>query len=160
MLVIADSSPIIALVNIGYVEVLPELFQHIAIPPTVADELARPARPEKVREFIRKLPSWLSIRKPSIVESIPNIHAGEREAISLARELHADLLLIDDDDGKKAARARNVAVTGTVGVLERAARQKLLNLEEAFDRLKKTDFWIRAAVLDERLKLYRNEHST
>lgn len=82
---------------------------------------------------------------------LQNIHPGEREAISLALELHATLLLIDEADGRKAALKRGLAATGTVGVLERAAEQGLLDLGEAFSRLKKTDFWIRHSLLDERL---------
>jgi predicted nucleic acid-binding protein len=51
MLVIADSSPLIVLVNIGHIGVLPKLFGEVVIPPAVASEIAAPARPEVVREF-------------------------------------------------------------------------------------------------------------
>lgn len=155
MLVVADSSPLIALVNIDSVAVLPRLFQQIVIPPKIAAELALPARPESVQSFIQNPPPWLVIRKPLNVEMIPDIHDGEREAISLAQELRAQLLLIDDKDGKRAARERDVPVTGTLGVIERAAQQGFLDLSDAFERLKRTDFWISDALLDERLKIYQ-----
>lgn len=38
-------------------------------------------------------------------------------------------------------------------MLERAADEKLLDLKDAFDRVKKTDFWIAHMLLDDRLKL-------
>ena len=71
----------------------------------------------------------------------------------LAQQLKADLLLIDDVRGRKAAGHRRIDFTGTIGVLELAADQGLLDLEDAFARLKNTDFWISPRLLDERLKL-------
>jgi len=56
MLVIADSSPLIALLNIGHVEVLPTLFGEVVIPPAVASEISAPSRPQAVREFAAALP--------------------------------------------------------------------------------------------------------
>jgi predicted nucleic acid-binding protein len=148
MLVIADSSPFVALVKIGNIEVLPKLFGAVVIPPAVADELANPKRPQSVQDFIGKRPQWLSIRKPSSVESIPNLDLGEREAISLARELKADLLLIDETDGVEAAIARHVPVTRTAAILRDAANRGLIDLKQAFERLKATNFRIKADVLN------------
>jgi predicted nucleic acid-binding protein len=52
MIVVADSSPLIVLVNIGHVQILPTLFQEVFIPPQIAAELADPKRPQGVRDFI------------------------------------------------------------------------------------------------------------
>jgi len=49
---------------------------------------------------------------------------------------------------------RNKNVTGTAGVLERAAAQGMLDLKDAFERLKATDFWISGRLLDQRLQLF------
>lgn len=154
MLVIADSSPLIVLINIGRAAILPQLFGDVIIPPQVLAELADAKRPPAVRSFVSPAPAWLKVRAPVAVESIPALHAGERAAISLAQELNADLLLIDEAQGRKAAVDRRIAITGTVGVLELAADHKLLDLADAFDRVKNTDFWISHALLDERLRLY------
>jgi hypothetical protein len=51
-------------------------------------------------------------------------------------ELHADLLLMDDREGVIAARRRGFRVAGTLPVLSMAARRGLLNLADAFERLK------------------------
>lgn len=160
MLVIADSSPLIVLVNIGHVEVLPKLFGHIVIPPAVAQELAFSSRPQAVRDFAATPPVWLRIERPSTVQPIPELHPGETEALSLALELHADLVLIDERRAYREAVARKLNAIGTVRVLERAAAEKLLNLGEAFDRLKKTDFWISQKLLDERLKLFQRQYGS
>ena len=94
MLVIADSSPLIALVNIGHVEVLPKLFGQVVIPPAVASEIFAASRPQAVRDFAAALPAWLTVQAPRSAEPIPELHPGESEALTLAIELHADLVLV------------------------------------------------------------------
>ena len=88
------------------------------------------------------------------MESLPNLHRGEIEAISLARQLQAKLVLIDERGAAAAARGLGLNVVGTVGVLERAAENGLLNLREAFLRLRRTDFWVAERLLNERLKVF------
>ena len=157
MLVIAGSSPLIVLVNIGHIQVLPKLFGEVVIPPAVASEIAAPARPQIVRDFAAALPAWLSVRAPTAVQQIPELHQGEKEALSLAMELHADLVLIDERKAYREAVARNLNAVGTVRVLERAAAERLLDLKVAFERLKQSDFWISHKLLDERLKLFHKQ---
>lgn len=154
MLVVADSSPLIVLINIGHIDVLPSLFGQVVIPPEVSAELNQAKRPDAVRRLMVARPVWLLERAASQIESIPSLHVGESAAISLAQELKADLLLIDEVDGRKAAAVRHIPFTGTIGVLESAADRGLLDLQEAFSRIKKTDFWISHELLDERLKRY------
>jgi predicted nucleic acid-binding protein len=154
MLVVADSSPLIVLINIDCVDVLAALFGRVMVPPAIAAELSRSSRPRAVRDFIAAPPAWLIERTPASVELIPARHGGECAAISFAREINADLLLFDEVRGRRAAAQRGLRFTGTVGVLELAADQGLVDLQEAFDRIKHTDFWIPHDLLDERLKLH------
>ncbi len=154
MLVIADSSPLIVLTHVGHVEILPRLFGGVTAPPQVAEELASGNRPQVVRDFIATKPAWLTIRQPARNDPIPLLHAGESAAIHLAKELNADLLLVDEVQGRKAAAERNIKLTGTIGVLELAATAKLLDLKDAFDKVKRTDFWISHKLLDARLELF------
>ena len=56
MLVVADSSPLIVLVNIECIHILPTLFGQVVVPPEVMAELDRPNRPHNVREFIASRP--------------------------------------------------------------------------------------------------------
>jgi predicted nucleic acid-binding protein len=55
---------------------------------------------------------------------------------------------MDDREGVIAARSKGLTVTGTLGVLGLAAQHGLLDLSEAFDRLKSTNFRYRQATLD------------
>ena len=154
MLVVADSSPLIVMINIGHIDVLPTLFGQVIIPPEVSAELHQSNRPRVVQDFVASCPAWLLERAPAAIEPIPALHAGELAAISLAQELRADLLLIDDVRGRTAAADRHIPFTGTIGVLELAADQGLLDLQDAFARVKKTDFSISHDLLEERLRLH------
>ncbi len=154
MLVVADTSPLIVLINIDQIAILPKLFERIVVPPDIVAELAHPNRPADVRSFIASRPSWLHEQAPTRIETIPTLHAGELAAISLARELNADLLLIDEIRGRQAASRLHLRFTGTVGVLELAAQKKFLDLRKTFERLKQSNFWISHELLDERLRLH------
>jgi predicted nucleic acid-binding protein len=152
MIVVADSSPLVALTNIGPIDILPSLFGQI--PPQILAELRAPRRPQSVRDLLASSPPWLRERSPRLVQSIQGLHGGEIAAISLAEELDADLLLIDEKLGRQVAARRKIRFAGTVGVLELAADRGRLDLQDAFARLKNTDFWISLALLDRRLELY------
>jgi predicted nucleic acid-binding protein len=154
MIIIADSSPFVVLIAIGYVDVLHALFNEVLIPPQVEAELASPRRSEAVRSFIGAPPSWLRVQSPGVIEPIEGLHAGEAAAIALARELRADRVIIDESLGRRAAVDRGLRVVGTIGVLEAAAERNLVDLGRAFERIKKTDFWVSSTFLDERLALF------
>lgn len=160
MIVVADSSPLITLVNIGHAGILQTLFHEVVIPPQIAAELAAAKRPQAVRNFIVDRPSWLRVQAPAVVEPIPGLHEGERAAISLAGELKAGLLLIDETDGRAAALTRRLRITGTIGILLRATERGLLDLAEAFARIKQTDSWISPKLLDTELEKYRRRMNT
>jgi predicted nucleic acid-binding protein len=72
---------------------------------------------------------------------------GEIEAISLAVEIQADLLLCDDDKARKAATQRKIHVTGTLGVIQMAAENGFVDLRLSIEKLKKTTFRISDEVV-------------
>lgn len=146
MIVVADTSPLHLLVRIEQVDVLPSLFGKVCIPSRVAQELLT-ARSQLVQEFIAKPPEWLKVHDPQIIETIPSIDAGEEAAINLAQELNADLLLIDDLAGRRAAQLRGIAIVGTLKVLERGAREGLVDLRQALERIRHTDFYASERLL-------------
>lgn len=155
MLVVADTSPLIGLVRIGYIDILPRLYGSVIIPTEVAAELASIARPLEERAFVLAPPAWLSVRRPTQVEAIADLDAGECAAISLVRELGADLLLIDEAKGRQAAIARSIRTARTAAVLFDAANfGAIADLKDAFDKLRDTNFRVPHDVLDELLKLH------
>lgn len=115
MIVISDASPLHYLALINRIDLLGDLFGRVVVPLAVARELSHPAASEIVRALMSKPPGWLEIRFPAKLDpSLPRLGAGETQALSLALELHADLLLADDKDARRAAARRGIRVTGTV----------------------------------------------
>jgi predicted nucleic acid-binding protein len=141
ILVVADTGPLRYLVEIGYEYLLPRLFTRVCIPGTVAGELRRERTPAVVRQWAERLPLWIEVRKidggPSAHE-IAGLDRGEWEAIELAKQVEANLLLIDERTGVRVAREHGFTVTGTLGVLVEAARSGFISIEEALARLSKT----------------------
>jgi predicted nucleic acid-binding protein len=97
--VVSDTSPLHYLILCGVEGVLPQLFQQVVIPPTVFAELRHSNTPAPVREWAQSLPPWVLVQKPNTLEQSLNVDAGEMEAISLAKEIHAAAVLIDDRAG-------------------------------------------------------------
>ncbi len=158
-LVVADTGPLNYLILIGAVDLLPKLFEHILIPAAVHAELSHAEAPELVRTFVRENPSWLEVRPdpPLAIEDADDsgLDEGERAAIALATSIGADLILMDDRVGVAAAYRHGLAVTGTLGVLDLAARRGLLDLGNALTRLKATNFRYRPEILDALLAQHR-----
>ena len=65
---------------------------------------------------------------------------GERAAIMLALERQADLILIDDMEGRREAQRRDIRVAGTLAVLDQAAREGLINFAVVLQSLRETNF--------------------
>lgn len=90
MLVIADTSPLNYLVWIEVVELLPQLYVRVVIPPEVRDELLAPDAPAAVRSWARALPSWVEVCTPDpLLRNDPrwrSLDLGERSALALAAE--------------------------------------------------------------------------
>ncbi len=144
MLAVADTSPLNYLVSIDLVEILPKLYGRIVIPPDVRAELLAPDAPRTVRVWAQDPPSWISIQSPTASGlADPRLHSldrGESAAIALAIELHPAMVLIDERAGSAMARDLGLPVTGTLGVLDEAARRKLIALPDAIHRLRRTSF--------------------
>ena len=125
MLVISDTSPVRALHYVGALNLLGELYGRVLVPSAVANECMQGT------QYLAAVP----IRHYSFIETIdpsarivmdPLLDAGEVAAISLAVELHADRLLIDEAQGRRAAAKLGLEIVGVLGVLLEAKRLALI----------------------------------
>jgi predicted nucleic acid-binding protein len=125
--IVADTTPLNYLVLIQAADILPELYRTVSIPPAVKAELAHANTPAVVRAWISQPPAWLEVvsLKQPVDSALAHLDAGEREAISLASELQAILLLMDERDGVTIARHRGLKVVGTLAALDLAARREI-----------------------------------
>jgi predicted nucleic acid-binding protein len=151
MRVITDNTPLRYLILLGYVDILPALYGRVIVPAAVVTELQHPKTPAAVRAWMAHPPAWIERRQTttSADAALATLDAGEREAILLMHELNADLLLIDEGDGYSAATQRGLRCLRTVGLLDYAGQEGLVDIPEALARLRRTNFRIRPAVLDE-----------
>jgi|SRR5216684_7060555 len=117
MIVVADTSPLNYLIQIECDNLLPALYGEVFVPPAVMLELNHPGAPAAVHAWLQKVPAWIEVH--AIVsltdESLAFLDPGEREAIQLAQEQRAGLLLIDEHKGRIEARRRGLNITGTLG---------------------------------------------
>jgi predicted nucleic acid-binding protein len=158
--VVADTGPPHYLVLIGAVLVLPQLFGTVWVPALVHKELQHTRTPKPVRDWLATAPPWLKTAPtPEVAASLPKLGDGERAAIALAKSLYADLILMDDRAATAIALQEGFAVTGTLGVLVRAAQRDLIDLGEAFTRLKATNFRYRPEILDALLAEHGKRHT-
>lgn len=149
MIVIADTGPVNYLVIIQHADLLPRLFGQVFVPSAVWDELNDPDSPAVVRTWLAQCPSWLQVRT---LQSPPDLHSsdldqGEREAIALAEELHADEILVDELSARKEASRRKLSFIGTLGILRRAARLDMIDLPSALAQLQQTSFYVSAELI-------------
>jgi predicted nucleic acid-binding protein len=153
MIVVADTSPINYLVLIDSSDLIFRIYGQILIPPAVAQELTDKAASQAVHDWIHNAPEWLEIRPaPEVSAALLYLGKGEREGIALAESLHADMILIDDLQGRLEAERRGFEVRGTLGILAEAARRDLIVLKEALDRLSSTNFYASPRLLERLLK--------
>ena len=118
--IVADTTPLNYLVLIQAADILPNLYRTVLIPPAVKAELAHANTPAIVRAWISQPPPWLEVvsLKLPVDSALALLDAGEREAISLASELQATLLLMDEREGVTIARQRGLKVVGTLAALD------------------------------------------
>lgn len=148
--IISDTSPIRYLVLVGEADILNRLYGQIVISAAVHDELQQPGTPELVRTWVSSRPSWIEVVRAdsaSLSSVSSALGEGERQAIALALNCGADLLLIDDRAAAREARRLGLAVTGTLGILVRAAEQGMVDLPSAVERLQGTNFRIHPKIL-------------
>jgi predicted nucleic acid-binding protein len=137
VIVVSNSSPLIALSQIGRLDLLGQLQPQILIPPAVA---------KKVRPSVLRLPDWIEVKplslpaNPAIVSSAIGL---EREVIALGLELGAQILILDERPARRLATSLGLGVVGTVGLLLAAKdRGLLVRIKPELDRLLTFRFFI------------------
>lgn len=144
MIVVADSSPLNYLILLEQTALLHHLYGHVLVPEAVAAELRSARAPQPVREWVNRPPSWIQIIEVTdneLASVASDLDLGERAAIALAERVRADLILIDEADGRIEAARRSFRVTGMLGVLRAAAGEGLIDVRSVLARLAATNFY-------------------
>ena len=145
MKIISNISPLIALSNIGELEVLRFLFGKIIIPKAVHEEYRKP------------LPEWMEVKevKNKILVRLlgEKLHKGEAETIALALEENADLVIIDDKKARVEAKKLGLRIIGTAGILLLAKRRGYYKeIKPLINKLLEKGFRLSEEVVEKILK--------
>jgi len=154
LLVVSNSSVIIALARICRLDFLEKLFRKIIVPEAVWKEATvegRSGREKVVGAGFIHVEKASNKRLVALLEEF--VDTGEAEAIALALEFKADLLLVDDKDARNLAKKLGLQVMGTLGVIALAKYKGLIpKAKTIIDKLIESGFWISRRVLEEFLK--------
>lgn len=138
MIVVSDSSPLIALARIGHLSLLASFYRRILIPAEVHHEVAVAGAGLPGAEEIRRA-DWIEVAstepssEPSLWRACQNLGAGERGAILIAKNIQADLVILDEWKARRVARVAGLSIVGCLGVLEAGARKGLVpDLRQAY----------------------------
>jgi len=153
VIVVSNSGPLIALSKIKHLDILKDFFEEIIIPEAVWIEVVEKGKGRPGAKDIKESP-WIIVNRVENkigIEALRHeIGAGESEAIILAMELNADLVLIDDKIARGIAGSMGLNVAGTLSIIYEAINNKLMNekFEEIIKIMRKNNIWISDELID------------
>jgi predicted nucleic acid-binding protein len=143
VIVVSDTTALTSLLKIGKDQLLLSLFGNIIIPWTVRSELL---------SYHKTLPSWLIVKVATdqkvLIDLLKRLDAGEAEAITLAKELDANVLIIDEKRGRLAAEELGLKCIGLAGAMLLAKQRGFISsLADILIQLEhKANFYLAASV--------------
>ena len=147
---VLNASPLIILAKAGYLDLVPKLLSPVVIPRAVATEISTgPPNDPAVRFLARR--SWLSV-----VDLVPalsplatwRLGPRESEVLEYARRNSGTVAVLDDKAARRAARALQIPLTGTLGLVVAAVRMNLLpSLSAAIDAVRACGLYVDSATV-------------
>jgi uncharacterized protein len=154
MTVVSDTTALSNLLHIDKLTLLKDLFGQVLVPKAVLHELAVVVG---FAEKVAQADYIIEVQCAQILDALRSNEAldvGEKEAISYAVDNAADLLIIDELNGRKAATEQGLQIIGTIGILIAAKKKKKIEtIKQYLDDLKTNGFWISEKIYVEALKL-------
>ena len=149
MIVVSDTTPLRYLMLLGRIELLTRLFGDVHCPDVVLRECGHQQAPAALREWSTSVPRWIVVEEVRVIDpDLEFLDDGEAAAITLGRRLGAELLLIDERDGRRCAAALGFAVAGTLNIIAEAGRRGWLDFHAEVARLRhETNFRVTDAVV-------------
>lgn len=147
MVVITNTSPLLNLAAIGEERLLPNLFGKVSAPIMVGEEIDSLRLRDPRFRFAKATDAayFVAVRDSTRVTILSLLlDPGEAEAIALALELRADLILLDERKASRIARQLGLKTLGLLGVLLLAKRRNLIHqVTPLLDRLEsEAGFWL------------------
>ncbi len=119
MIVVSDSTILIGLVKIGKLDLLKEIFSKLYIPEEVFKEVVERGKGKPGSKVIKEA-TWIESKpvkdKIQVAFLLGSLEKGEAEVLVLARELEADLILLDEEKARKSAVIAGFEIMGLLGL--------------------------------------------
>lgn len=156
MIVVTDSTVLIGLAKLGKLTLLKEIFSRVSIPEEVFREVVERGKDKPGSKLIRKSP-WIETKavkdKTQVGFLMGSLDRGEAEVLALARELEADLILLDEEKARKSAVIAGFNVMGLLGLFNLAKNTGLIHeVRPLINELMTKKFRISDKVIEEALK--------
>ena len=159
---VSDSTPLIHLAKIGKINLLKKLFDEIIIPRAIYQEIfagKNNGRNEilMIEELIKE--KFIIIKEPKNIAEIENLDNGEKECISLCKELNINNILIDELKGFDIAQLFDLTPVRTTSILIILLDKKMINLNEYKELLKKLlsgGYFLNASIYEKLLNIGKN----
>lgn len=154
--VIVNTTPLIALSHVGRLDILKKLYGEVTIPEAVYNELS--VKAESVcKKAVDSSLDWIRVDKikNQMAKTMykTQLHDGEVEVMILAKEVAADVVIIDDANAKKHAKYLGLPVTGTLGVLIKAKQKGYINeLRPILQRMVESGIYLSQSLIELCLK--------
>lgn len=155
-LVIVNTSPLLYLHQVGYLDLLKDLYKNLIVPSSVVEEL-NVGRQQGVDVPDITLIKWIQIKSvssPSLIPIIVDLGKGEAEVIAIGLENSGSLLIIDDQLARRIANLFELKYTGTLGVLVKAKQLGYFSsVLPVIQSLQSKGMWISQKVMTDILQL-------
>jgi uncharacterized protein len=160
MMVVSDSTPLMHFAKVGKLELLKSAYgelviSHAAFEETVSEGILLGEEDAfLIEKEVGKWIKFITLQDDAAVFSKEyRIHEGEAASILLAMQLDANLLLINEKDGRAAVKALCVKVKGTIGVISDCIKKQIIKPAEAIEILLKfknnpSEYWINPDIID------------
>lgn len=151
--VVSNTTPIISLLKIGKLEILKDLYQELFIPYEVYLEIEAGKHKEYYTDLSKV--EWIRIVKIQNEKSLLfflDLDKGEAEAIVLAQETNADLIILDETLGRFHAKHIGLIVTGTIGILLKAKENCIIDkIKPILNELSQKGIWLSEQLIKQTL---------
>ena len=157
--IISNTTPIISLLKVDKLNLLKELYEKVIVPTAVYLEIEN----GKEKPYYQDLTQidWIEIRKirdPDSRAYFLDLDDGEAEVLILAKELNADLVIMDEIMGRRYSKQLEFNLTGTIGILLKSKEKGLIeSIKDLLTELMKKGTWLSPKLISKAIKLANEE---
>lgn len=164
MIVVSDATPLIHLSKIGALDLIKDLYEKCYITKIVYNETVVEGQKYGHTDAVpinNAIGDWMEIKNPSgnmdMLMEKHSIHIGEASSILLAKEL-LSVLLINEREGREAAKKEGVTVKGTIGIIADGVKERKISVRSAIAMLKKyedepNEFWLDPEIVNKAINM-------